>query len=150
MRRILTCLAIAIVACIVLGVIAMVVAGPAITGLFNSTVALTETSTKFMTALKTEDYATAFGLISSDQQATFGGSADGMKDIIEKNGWSKPASWNFTSFNINNDQGTVGGDIAWSDGTKKALQLVLAKVGDGWKVSGISIKAAAAATAASQ
>lgn len=141
MRRILTCLAIAVIACIVLGVIAMVVAGPAITSIFNATTALVDTSTKFMTALKDQKYDQAYALISSDQQTNFGGSADGLKQLIEGNNWGKPASWNFTSFNMNNNDGVVGGDVTFSgDANKKTLQIVLRKVNDTWNVSGLSIK----------
>jgi len=141
MRRILTCLAIAIIACIVLAVIAMAVAGPAIMGIFNSTVALTDTSTKFMTALKDQKYDDAYGMIATDQQASFGGNADGVKQLIEAMGAGNLSSWTFTSFNITNDQGTVGGDATFSGSTaKKTLLIVLQKVGDGWKVAGLNIK----------
>ena len=140
MRKLITILGGLVLACIVLSVIALVVAGPAISSLFTSSVALTETSTKFMTALKNEDYAAAFKLVLPEQQTALGGSADGLKQLLENGQVSKPASWNFTSFNVNNDQGVVAGDVTYDGNVKKTVQLVMSKSGDTWLISGLSIK----------
>ena len=140
MRKLITILGVVVLVCIVLSVIALLVAGPAIGRLFNSTVALTDTGGKFMTDLKNEDYTAAFSLVSPEQQSALGGSGDGLKQILENGQVSKPVSWNFTSFQIVNDQGTVGGDVTYAENVTKTLQLVLTKSGDNWLIAGFSIK----------
>lgn len=140
MRKILIILGAVVLACVILTGLALVVAGPAISNIFNSTAALGDTGNKFMTALKSEDYTTAFGMVLPAQQSALGGSADGLKQLLENGGVSKPENWNFTSFNINNDQGQVSGNVTYSGNVTKTLSLVMTKSGDSWLIAGLSIQ----------
>ena len=65
------------------------------------------------------------------------GDAQGLQNALSS---KQPQSWTFTSRNINNDQGTLSGTASYKDGTTGTVDLVLVKVGNDWKVAGISMK----------
>src|SRR5882757_3012401 len=98
-RRILTAVIVLIIACVVLGGIAYVVAGPAIGKLINAFAAPISANNDFMTALIAKDYTKAYSLIHPSQQASFGASPDGMKQMFGTNGW-EPSTYTFSNIQL--------------------------------------------------
>ena len=99
----------------------------------NATQPAADAGQVYMTALSNGDYQKAFDLSSpSLQQEAV--NAEGLKAALSS---KEPASWNFTSRNVNNDQGELQGTTSYKDGTTGTVDIVLNKIGNDWKVAGI-------------
>ena len=91
----------------------------------------------FMTALKASDYSKAYDMCGADLQKELG-SAQGLQKFIESGNF-KPASWNFSSTNVNNDRAEVSGDaVVGSDNRTVTAALVLSNASGSWKVIGVN------------
>ncbi len=138
-RSILTVVIVLVIACLVCGVGAYVILGPAISKAVNIVadiaVPLT-TSQEFMTAVTAKDYAKAYSMVHPSQQASFGGSADGMKQLFESQSM-EPSTFALTNVQVGGDAivngtGTFGG-------ASKYVYISLRKDGDTWKILGVNI-----------
>lgn len=136
-RTILTIIVALIVACAVCGIVAYVVVGPSITKVFNTVVAPLTAGNDFMTALVAKDYPKAYAMISPAQQASFGGSPDGLKETLASKGM-EPSSFSLNNFQFNDTDAIVNGTGSFS-GNTKYVYLYLKKEGDNWKVNGMDI-----------
>jgi len=92
----------------------------------------------FMTALKNGDYAGAYNLCSPALQKELG-SPQGLETRI-KNGRVQPTQWSLTSRNVSNDQGQLDGSVTFTGNREGTVLLVLAQVGNDWKIAGFQLK----------
>src|SRR5258708_462948 len=90
----------------------------------------------FMNALIAKDYAKAYGLVSPSQQTAFGGSADGMKQLISSKQW-EPSSYTFS--NIQLTSGALINGTGSFGGTTKYVYIALQKERDTWKVAQLDV-----------
>ena len=135
-RSILTVVIALIIAAVVCVGVVFVVAGPAIGNLFNAFAAPINASQDFMNALIAKDYTKAYGMVHPDQQANFGGSADGMEQVLSEQG-IEPSTFTFANVQIGqealvNGTGTFGGKTRY-------VYISLRKAGDTWKIIGIEV-----------
>lgn len=136
-RRVLTIVIVLVIALLACAGIVWVVAGPAITNLFNALAVPLSTSNDFMTAVQAKNYTTAYGMIISSQQTSFGGSADGMQQLFEGNGW-EPTDYKSTNVATYTSGQTLVNGTGTFGGTTKYVSIVLQKEGDTWKIAGFS------------
>jgi len=94
-----------------------------------------DTGNQFMTALKSQDYAASYALLTPDLQSELGG-LDGWKTFAEPRNFEE---WKFTNTQIENDQGQVDGEATLGDEIYN-ITLILQNVSDEWKVAGIDIQ----------
>lgn len=94
---------------------------------------LNKSGEAFMTALRDGNHDVSYNMLTSDLQNEIGG----------KDGWVQFAtprnfeSWNFSSSNIENNQGQLDGQ-AVIQGETYAMTLVFLTVNQEWKVAGIN------------
>jgi hypothetical protein len=106
-------------------------------GAFAGTQPIADQGERFMQSLKTGDYAGAYALCHPALQQKLG-SAQGLQRLIE-NGKAKPSSWNFSSRNLENNQGHLEGTVTMVGG-EGTVTLDLAKSGNDWKVIAFDLK----------
>jgi hypothetical protein len=97
---------------------------------------MASTGETFMADLRDAKYPEAYNLLTPEFQQQIGSVdkfAGGMEAV-------HPASWTFTSRQVQNNSGQLDGTAKMTDGTEATLQLVLDQVGGAWKVSGINIQ----------
>ncbi len=140
-RRILTVVIVLIVACLVCGGLAFVIAGPAISSAINTLAAPISANNDFMTAVVAKDFNKAYAMIHPSQQASFGGSSDGMQKLFEGNGWL-PSAYQFANIQVGDTQATANGTASFSDGSKY-VYVSLQKDGSIWKILGVNINSTA-------
>lgn len=99
----------------------------------NATQPVADAGQTYMTALSNGDYSKAFDLSAPSLQQE-AGNAQGLQTALSS---KQPVSWNFTSRNVNNDQGELQGTDTYKDGTTGTVDLVLSKIGNDWKVAGV-------------
>jgi hypothetical protein len=92
-----------------------------------------ETGDAFMAALKAGDNETSWNLLTEDVQAEIGGRAAWVDFVIPRTF----QTWKFTSTEVNDDQAQLDGEATLGADTYTVV-LVLAKVDDLWKLSGIN------------
>ena len=96
---------------------------------------MSDTGESFMQALKANDNATSYKMLSTTLQSQIGG----------EQGWATfttprvPTTWNFSTKEINNGQGHLEGNASFANGQNLTVSLVLNKEATDWKVSGIDI-----------
>ncbi|CAG0956950.1 hypothetical protein ANRL3_00617 [Anaerolineae bacterium] len=134
MKTILIIGGIGVLLCVCLFV---VIIGIAVVGGLGMTQPTADVGEKFMTALKTGDYDTAYGLCHPALQQKLGG-ASGLKRLVES-GKAQPSKWNFSSRNVNNDEGTLEGTVTMAGG-EGTVKLELVKVGSDWKIVSFNLK----------
>ncbi len=106
------------------------------TVVINATQPVVDAGEVYLTALRDGDYNKAFNLSSQSLQQQVG-NAQGLQTALS----SKPvASWSITSRSINNGQGALSGTTTYKNGETGTVDMVLNKVGNNWKVSGVSLK----------
>ncbi len=90
----------------------------------------------YMTALRDGNYTQAFNLSAPalQQQVT---DAAGLQTALSS---KQPTSWSWNSKSVNNDQGALSGTTSYKDGTTGTVDVALSKIGNDWKVTGISLK----------
>ena len=135
-RNIVVVIIVLIVACIVCGVVGYVVVGPSIMNVVNTLAAPLVTGNDFMTAVTAQDYTKAYGLVHPSQQATFGGSPEGMKQLFADRQLQS------SSFALSNVQVGTGAKVSGTgtfSGNSKYVYLYLEKDGDAWKIARIEV-----------
>ncbi len=120
----------------VVGFIAVDAAGGALA--IGGTQPAAKVGDSFMTALKSGDYAQAFGLCSPELQNKLQ-DAKGLQSMIEA-GKAQPASWTFNSRNLSNGTAELAGDVTFAGGQTGNVSLVLGKSGSDWRVTGFNLK----------
>ncbi len=90
----------------------------------------------FLTALKSGNYAQAYGLCGAALQKELG-SAQGLQRLVESNK-AQPVKWSINSRNIANDQAQLEGTIATAGNPSGSLHVTLASEGGVWKVVGFN------------
>ncbi len=103
---------------------------------FTATQPVVDAGDAFMRALRDGDYNAAFDLSAPSLQAEAGNPA-GIETALS---FKQPASWSFTSRNINNNDGSLSGTTTYKDGSTGTVEMALTKVGNDWKVTGINLK----------
>jgi hypothetical protein len=96
---------------------------------------ISDTGNQFMTALKNQDYAASYALLTPDLQSELGGQ-DGWKTFAEPRNFEE---WKVTNTQFENDQGQVDGEATLGNEIYN-FNLVMQNVSDSWKVSGIDIQ----------
>ena len=135
-RSIITVVIALIIAAVVCVGVVFVVAGPAIGNLFNALAAPISASQDFMNALIAKDYTKAYGMVHPDQQTNFGGSADGMEQVLSDQG-IVPSTFTFTNVQVGQDA-LVNGTGTF-DGKTRYVYISMRKAGDTWKIIGIEV-----------
>jgi hypothetical protein len=135
MRRIVLIVAGAV---LVLIVLCVVVLGGGIAAIFQATQPVADASEKFMVALRDGNYQQAYDMCTPTLQSELS-DASGLENMITSAN-RKPATWSFTSRNINNDRGEVGGTATFADNTAGTVSIVLMKSGNDWKIEGFNLK----------
>jgi hypothetical protein len=139
-RTIFIILGVAVLACVVCVVVATVLTGGAIFAVFNTVAKpMTDTANDFMNAVKSNDYVKAYNMVIPEQQASFGGSPDGMKALFQQNNWVDPVDWSFTNFNVQNNEGVVSGNATFKGNVKGNLEINLRNTGNQWKIVGLRV-----------
>jgi hypothetical protein len=106
-------------------------------GLFY-TQSVAATGDAFMTALRDSNYTQAYNLCTPELQRELRSAQDLERSARSNN--VRPTSWNFTSRNIEGDEGRLEGTAQLEDGREATVRLALDRVGDDWKVSGFQIR----------
>jgi len=109
-------------------------------GAFNSIITrdLAETSEKFLAAVKTDDYDTAFSLCSSAFQQELG-SVDGLKEGIAHRD-AIPVEWKLNLYRMKGNNGEVEGTGNLTRGRRAVINIALARENHHWLVSGFLIE----------
>ncbi|MEO8285873.1 MAG: hypothetical protein ABI670_05520 [Chloroflexota bacterium] len=102
----------------------------------NATQPLADAGNVYLTALRDGDYNKAFDLSTQTLQTEVG-SAEGLQAALSA---KQLDSWSFNSRNVTNDQGTLAGTAKYKTGESGTAEMVLNKVGNDWKVAGVSLK----------
>lgn len=116
----------------------IVIIGVAFVGGFLGTQPVADLGEKFMQSLKSGDYAAAYNLCHPSLQQKLG-SAQGLQRLVE-NGKAKPSNWNFSTRNIDNDQGHMEGTVTMQGG-EGTVTLDFVKSGNDWKIIAFDLKA---------
>lgn len=113
-------------------------AGAIVVGVMGATQPLADAGEKFMVALRDGSYAQAFekGSPGFQREAT---NAAGLERIV-KGGNVQPTAWGFNSRNISGDTGQLEGNVTFTGGRTGTASVMLAKIGDEWKISGFNLK----------
>lgn len=104
----------------------------------GATQPISDVGDAFMTALKNEDYATAYNLCAPALQQELR-NPQGLANLI-RNGNVRPMQWSYTSRNVSNDQGQLEGNVTFVGNRQGTLQLVLTQVGGTWKIAGFRLR----------
>jgi len=109
-------------------------------GAFNSFITrdLASTSEKFLAAVKTDDYDTAFGLCSSAFKNELG-SVDGLRSAIAHRD-AIPVEWKLNLFRMKGNNGEVEGTGNLTRGRRAVINLALARENHKWLISGFLIE----------
>lgn len=99
---------------------------------------LATASEKFLAAVKTDDYDTAFSLCSSALQSELG-SSDGLRSaIVDRD--AIPTEWKLSLFRLSGSTGEVEGTGTLTRGRRAAINLALARENRQWLISGFLIE----------
>jgi hypothetical protein len=109
-------------------------------GAFNSFITrdLASTSEKFLAAVKTDDYDTAFSLCSSAFKNELGG-VDGLREAIAHRD-AIPVEWKLNLFRMKGNNGEVEGSGNLTRGRRAVINLALARENHTWLISGFLIE----------
>ena len=88
----------------------------------------------FMEALKAEDYAGAYAMATTELDKNVGGLENFQAMFDSKD--IHPESWSFSSRNIENNIGTLGGTVTLKNGEEMDLKLNLIKRDGQWQIDG--------------
>lgn len=113
-------------------------AGAIVVGVMGMTQPVADTAEKFMVALRDEQYQEAFDIGSPSFQREASNPA-GLERIV-KGGNVHPTAWSFSSRNISGDTGQVEGSATFVGGRTGTVSVMLAKVGNEWKVTGFNLR----------
>jgi hypothetical protein len=109
-------------------------------GAFNSFITrdLASTSEKFLAAVKTDDYDTAFSLCSSAFKNELGG-VDSLKQAIAHRD-AIPVEWKLNLFRMKGNNGEVEGTGNLTRGRRAVINLALSRENHKWLISGFLIE----------
>lgn len=109
-------------------------------GAFNLLITrdIAATSEKFLAAVKTDDYDTAFSLCSAAFKSDLGNS-DGLKKAIAHRD-AIPIEWKLNLFRMNGNNGEVEGTGNLTRGRRAVINLALAREKGKWLISGFLIE----------
>jgi hypothetical protein len=139
-RTILIIVGVLALACVACVVIAGVITGGAVFAVLNVFgKPVTDTANDFMVAVKNNDYVKAYNLVIPEQQTSFGGSPDGMKDLFQRNNWADPVDWTFTNFNVTDNEAVVTGTVTLKGNVKNNVRIDLRNPGNQWKILGFGL-----------
>jgi len=99
---------------------------------------LAVTSEQFLTAVRTDDYDTAFSLCSQAFQTELG-STDGLGKSISGRD-AIPTEWKLDLFRMNGNNGQVEGTGTLSRGRRAVINLSLTRENRKWLISGFLIE----------
>jgi hypothetical protein len=120
---------------ILLVVISSVVAlGLVIQWAFSATSAVGDAANAFMVALRENDPDAAFALMSESLQDEIGNA----ENIYAALNGRTPQDWQFNSFSVRNNVGTVTGSVTFTDGSERVVRIRLDTYEGQWWVSGFS------------
>jgi hypothetical protein len=128
---------------LVILVIIVVIAGIAwgvFSGAFDRLITreLAVTSEKFLTAIKTDDYDTAYSLCSSSFQSELG-SNDELRNAIAHHD-AIPTEWKLNLFRMSGNTGEVEGTGTLTRGRRATINLALSREDRKWLISGFLIE----------
>jgi hypothetical protein len=126
------CAVLLVIACIAGGAF-VVFGGKALLDTFGPPVTA---SNDFMTALTAKAYAKAYGMILPSQQAAFGGSPEGLQQLITDKQWS-PSSFSLPSVHVGTGAQVNGTGVF--GGATRYVYITLGKDGDAWKISSLEV-----------
>ena len=129
-------LAIVVGVIVLCGVATVLGVGGILGGVLAATQPVANAGDAYMTALRDGDYNKAFDLSAPSLQQEAGNAA-GLEAALS---FKQPATWGFTSRNINNNDGSLSGTTTYKDGSTGTVDMALTKVGNDWKVTGIQLK----------
>jgi hypothetical protein len=124
-------------------VIALLAAAGLVWGYFSGTInrlitrELEETSDKFLTAVRADDYDTAFALCSQAFQAELGTVDDITHAIAGRD--AIPMEWQFNLLRMNGNTGEVEGTGVLTRGRRAVINLALTRENRHWLISGFLI-----------
>ena len=109
-------------------------------GAFNTFITreLSASSEKFLAAVKTDDYDTAFNLCSSAFKNELG-SVDGLRQAIAHRD-AIPVEWKLNLFRMNGNNGEVEGTGNLTRGRRAVINLALTRENRNWLISGFLIE----------
>jgi hypothetical protein len=109
-------------------------------GAFNTflTRDLASQSEKFLAAVKTDDYDTAFSLCSSAFQHELGSVDDLKKAIAHRD--AIPVEWKLSLFRMKGNNGEVEGTGNLTRGRRAVINLALTRENHKWLISGFLIE----------
>ncbi|MEP7284145.1 MAG: hypothetical protein ABI947_00090 [Chloroflexota bacterium] len=73
----------------------------------------------FMPLLEAKDYAKAYSYIDPSQQASFGGSADGLRTTLTGLDLAEPSAHTLSNINVNNGDAVAIGTVTFGGTIKK-------------------------------
>lgn len=114
----------------------VVLFGSVIGAVFGLTQPAVDAGDKFMAALRDGDYNRAYDLSHSSLQQQVG-TADDLRQALELRA---PATWSFTTRNINNGIATLQGSTTFKDGASGTVDMELRQESGAWKVSFVDLK----------
>lgn len=125
---------------LIIGVAAVFLAWGYFSGAFNAFITreLAATSEKFLAAVKTDDYDTAFSLCSSAFKNELG-SVDGLREAIAHRD-AIPVEWKLNLFRMKGNNGEVEGTGNLTRGRRAVINLALARENRNWLISGFLIE----------
>jgi hypothetical protein len=107
-------------------------AGGGIAALLGITQPIADAGDAFMQDLSAGDFDSAFRRMSTAGQAAVG-DPNTLGGIIDQPGL-RPAEWNFTSRNIENNTDTLEGTVTFIDGRTGTVDMTLVQEGEEWKI----------------
>ena len=105
---------------------------------FAAITGVSEVPNNFMQAVADGDDATAFGYFSPELQAEFDSAAD-FGALIDGAG-VRPSSWNFNSFNIENNIGEYSGNVTYQDGTSGTMTIDMESTDGEWEIYAFNLE----------
>jgi hypothetical protein len=103
-------------------------------GVVGEITAVSDAGKAFMTALRDADHATSWNMLTSDVQTEIGSEPAWVEFATPRNF----SEWKFSETNVENDTAQIDGEATLGADTY-TLRLVLDKVDEEWKISGISV-----------
>lgn len=105
---------------------------------FGLTGPAAEVGESFMAALRDGDYTTAYNLCDPALQVELG-SVEGLQSLVEA-GSATPASWSFSSRQVNGNNATLSGDMTFENGQSGQVDLTLINSDGSWLLTSFNLR----------